>query len=77
MFALVLDYVRKNKWTYLLVAVSLIVYDATLVIPTQVVQRLVDAITKQSLTEAGLFSTIGFLILATLVNYGSDRKSVV
>ena len=71
MFALVLDYVRKNKWTYLLVAVSLIVYDATLVIPTQVVQRLVDAITKQSLTEAGLFSTIGFLILATLVNYGT------
>ena len=71
MFALVLDYVRKNKWTYLLVAVSLIVYDATLVIPTQVVQRLVDAITKQSLTEAGLFSTFGFLILATLVNYGS------
>ena len=71
MFALVLDYVRKNKWTYLLVAVSLIVYDATLVIPTQVVQRLVDAITKQSLTEAGLISTIGFLLLATLVNYGS------
>lgn len=71
MFALVLDYVRKNKWTYLLVAVSLIVYDATLVIPTQVVQRLVDAITKQSLTEAGLMATIGFLLLATLVNYGS------
>ncbi len=69
MFALVLDYVRKNKWTYLLVAVSLIVYDATLVIPTQVVQRLVDAITKQSLTEAGLMATIGFLLLATLVNY--------
>ena len=71
MFALVLDYVRKNKWTYLLVAVSLIVYDATLVIPTQVVQRLVDAITKQSLTEAGLMATIGFLLLATLVNYGT------
>ena len=71
MFALVLDYVRKNKWTYLLVAVSLIVYDATLVIPTQVVQRLVDAITKQSLTEAGLMATIGFLLMATLVNYGS------
>ena len=71
LFALVLDYVRKNKWTYLLVAVSLIVYDATLVIPTQVVQRLVDAITKQSLTEAGLISTIGFLLLATLINYGS------
>ncbi len=71
LFALVLDYVRKNKWTYLLVAVSLIVYDATLVIPTQVVQRLVDAITKQSLTEAGLMATIGFLLLATLVNYGS------
>lgn len=71
LFALVLDYVRKNKWTYLLVAVSLIVYDATLVIPTQVVQRLVDAITKQSLTEAGLMATIDFLLLATLVNYGS------
>lgn len=71
MFKLVLDYVRKNKWVYLLVAVTLIIYDATLVIPTQVVQRLVDAITKQTLTEEGLLATVGFLVLATVINYGS------
>ena len=71
MFKLVLDYVKKNKWVYFLVALSLIIYDATLVIPTQVVQRLVDAITKQSLTEQGLLATIGFLVLATVVNYAS------
>lgn len=71
MFKLVFDYVRKNKWIYLLVAVALIIYDATLVIPTQVVQRLVDAITHQTLTQKSLLSAIGLLVLATLVNYGS------
>ena len=71
MFKLVLEYVRKNKWVYLLVAVTLILYDATLVIPTQVVQRLVDAIGSHHLTEKGLLLTVGFLILSTLVNYGT------
>ena len=32
---------------------------------------MVDAITKQSLTEQGLLATIGFLVLATVVNYAS------
>ena len=71
MFKLVLEYVRKNKWVYLLVAVTLILYDATLVIPTQVVLRLVDAIGSHHLTEKGLLLTVGFLILSTLVNYGT------
>lgn len=71
MFKLVLEYVRKNKWVYLLVAVTLILYDATLIIPTQVVQRLVDAIGSHHLTEKGLLLTVGFLILSTLVNYGT------
>lgn len=71
MLRLVFDYVRKNKWVYLLVALSLIIYDATLVIPTQVVQRLVDAISSQNLTQEKLVSTVVFLVLATLVNYGT------
>lgn len=71
MFKLVLDYVRKNKWIYILVAISLIIYDATLVIPTRVIQGLVDGMTKQTLTEQELLGTIGFLLLATLMNYGS------
>lgn len=71
MFALVLDYVRKNKWKYLLVVVTLVIYDATLVVPTQVVQRLVDAISNQTLTEKGLLTTVGFLIMTALVNYGT------
>lgn len=71
MFKLVLDYVRKNKWIYILVAISLIIYDATLVIPTRVIQGLVDGMTKQTLTEQELLGTIGFLLFATLMNYGS------
>lgn len=71
MFKLVFEYVRKNKWVYLLVAITLLIYDATLVIPTRVVQGLVDAISNQKLTEMGLISTISLLILATLVNYGT------
>ena len=71
MFRLVLDYVKRNKWVYLLVAVSLIIYDATLVIPTQVVQRLVDMLTNQSLTKQTLLVNIAFLMTATLINYGT------
>lgn len=71
MFKLVFEYVRKNKWVYLLLAITLLIYDATLVIPTRVVQGLVDAISNQTLTEMGLISTISLLILATLVNYGT------
>ena len=71
MLRLVFDYVRKNKWIYLIVTLNLVIYDATLVIPTQVVQRLVDAISAQVLTQEKLVSTVAFLVLATLVNYGT------
>lgn len=71
MLRLVLDYVKKNKWVYLIVTLNLIIYDATLVIPTQVVQRLVDAISSQTLTQEKLISTVVFLVLATVVNYGT------
>lgn len=69
MIELVIDYVKKNKWVYLLVAVTLVLYDATLVVPTQVVQRLVDAMTRQDLTQDGLWTNVAILVGATLLNY--------
>lgn len=69
MVNLVFEYIKKNKWTYLLIAVTLVIYDATLVIPTQVVQRLVDAMTHQLLNEKMLWANIGLLLMATIVNY--------
>ncbi len=71
MLRLVLDYVKKNKWVYLIITLNLIIYDATLVIPTQVMQRLVDAISSQTLTQEKLVSAVVFLVLTTLVNYGT------
>ena len=46
MFRLIFDYIKRHKWLYLLVAVTLIIYDATLLVPTQMIQRMVDILTK-------------------------------
>ncbi|MGT2910476.1 ABC transporter ATP-binding protein [Streptococcus cameli] len=69
MIGIVIEYVKKHKWVYLLVALALVVYDATLVIPTKVVQGLVDAMATQSLTEKTLWTNILVLVVATVLNY--------
>ncbi|MGQ7374791.1 ABC transporter ATP-binding protein [Streptococcus suis] len=70
MFRLILDYVKQHKWLYLVVVVSLIIYDVTLLIPTQIIQRMVDTLTKNGLTEQVLLQEMGLLLLVTFLNYG-------
>ncbi|AUC92117.1 ABC transporter ATP-binding protein [Streptococcus suis] len=70
MFKLIFDYVKQHKWLYLLVAVTLIIYDATLLLPTQIIQRMVDTLTKNGLTERILVQEMGLLLLVTFLNYG-------
>ncbi|MCK3903965.1 ABC transporter ATP-binding protein [Streptococcus suis] len=70
MFKLIFDYVKQHKWLYLLVVVTLIIYDITLLIPTQIIQRMVDTLTKNGLTEQILVQEMGLLLLVTFLNYG-------
>ncbi|MHC3756887.1 ABC transporter ATP-binding protein [Streptococcus suis] len=70
MFKLIFDYVKQHKWLYLVVVVTLIIYDITLLIPTQIIQRMVDILTKNGLTEQILVQEMGLLLLVTFLNYG-------
>ncbi|HEP1811517.1 TPA: ABC transporter ATP-binding protein [Streptococcus suis] len=70
MFKLIFDYVKQHKWLYLLVVVTLIIYDVTLLIPTQIIQRMVDTLTKNGLTERILVQEMSLLLLVTFLNYG-------
>ncbi|MGQ7461788.1 ABC transporter ATP-binding protein [Streptococcus suis] len=70
MFRLILDYVKQHKWLYLVVVVTLIIYDITLLIPTQIIQRMVDILTNNGLTEQILLQEMGLLLLVTFLNYG-------
>lgn len=69
MFRLIFNYVKEYKWLYLMIAVMLVIYDVTLLIPTQVIQRLVDRLSHGHMTQAALFGDLSFLVGATLVNY--------
>ncbi|WP_155970493.1 ABC transporter ATP-binding protein [Streptococcus ruminantium] len=71
MFRLIFDYVKRHKRLYLLVAITLIVYDATLLIPTKIIQQMVDILTKNSLTDQILIQNIAVLVLVTLLNYAT------
>ncbi|HFI0933666.1 TPA: ABC transporter ATP-binding protein [Streptococcus suis] len=71
MFSLIFDYIKRHKWLYLLIAVTLIIYDATLLVPTQIIQRMVDTLASNGLTEKMLVQDMTQLFLVTLVNYAT------
>ncbi|MFC3927262.1 ABC transporter ATP-binding protein [Streptococcus caprae] len=72
MLTAVWRYLMRHPWRYLLIAVVLVIYDFSLVLPTQVIQRLIDALTKANLTRMQLWNEVGLLVAATLVSYLSS-----
>ncbi len=69
MLSLIIQYIKNKKWVYILVAISLIIYDLSLIIPTKVIQGLVDQMTKASLTYQSLVIHLFILFLATVTSY--------
>ncbi|MBF0787152.1 MULTISPECIES: ABC transporter ATP-binding protein [unclassified Streptococcus] len=69
MIGLIIRYVRQHKWIYLLVAITLIVYDACLLVPTRIIQGLVDRIGQGSLTLASLMQDMLILLGVTILTY--------
>lgn len=72
MFRLIFGYVKQHKWMYLLIAALIIVYDVTLLIPTQVIQRLVDRLSRETLTSSSLTRDMTVLVIAAGLNYLSS-----
>lgn len=69
MFRLLGRYVWERKWLYAVIVVALVVYDLTLLVPTQIIQGLVDKLGSQNLTQAGLWTDLALLLGAATVNY--------
>lgn len=62
-------YIWEHKWLYLSIAVVLILYDYTLLIPTQVIQRLVDHLSQQTLTQSNFVWDMVLLVGSAILNY--------
>ena len=62
-------YIKEHKWLYLSIALVLLLYDFTMLIPTQVIQRLVDHLSHHTLTQQHLIKDVGLLVLVTICNY--------
>lgn len=71
MVGLIWTYVQKHKWRYVLVIVSLLVYNMSLVLPTRLIQGLIDAMTTGTLTQSRLLTVISQLVVITVVSYVS------
>lgn len=69
MFRLLGRYVWERKWLYAVIVVALVVYDLTLLVPTQIIQGLVDKLGSQNLTQAGLWTDLALLLGAASLNY--------
>lgn len=71
MLSLMSRYIKQNKWTYIIIALTLFVYDASLIIPTKVIQSLIDAMSLYQLTQASLMSHVLVLLGATILSYAT------
>lgn len=69
MLSLLGRYVWERKWLYVVIVVALVVYDLTLLVPTRVIQGLVDKLSQGSLSQSGLWSDLGLLLGVALLNY--------
>ncbi|GAA0053930.1 UNVERIFIED_CONTAM: ABC transporter ATP-binding protein [Streptococcus canis] len=71
MLSLMSRYIKQKKWVYIMIALMLFIYDASLIIPTKVIQSLIDAMSKQHLTQSSLVAHVFILLGATLLSYAT------
>lgn len=69
MISLIIQYIKQRKKTYFLIAFTLIIYDATLVIPTKVIESLIDQMSLNRLDRNSLLTHIAILIGTTILSY--------
>ncbi|MCU9534059.1 ABC transporter ATP-binding protein [Streptococcus sp. CSL10205-OR2] len=69
MFQLIYHFIMKKKWRYLLIVTALVIYDVSLVIPTKIIEQVVDLMTKGQLTSQLLVNNAIYLIFVTVISY--------
>lgn len=70
MLTLIVQHIRQKKWIYILIAITLVMYDASLVIPTRIIQGLVDLMSRHQLSSAALVRHVVILLATAVVSYG-------
>ncbi|HEL1287840.1 TPA: ABC transporter ATP-binding protein [Streptococcus equi subsp. zooepidemicus] len=70
MLTLIVQHIRQKKWIYILIAITLVIYDASLVIPTRIIQGLVDLMSRHQLSSAALVRHVIILLATAVVSYG-------
>lgn len=67
------QYIKKYKWWYVGVIVALLMSYAMSIVPTRLVQQIIDDMSSQQLTLSKLHTPLIFLIVATITAYILDH----
>ncbi len=65
----ILNYIRKNKLQYFLVGLFMLIDYSIYVVPTKIIQFVVDAITNSTLNYHNLFYNLAILFICIVVGY--------
>lgn len=72
MFKYLFGYIKKHKFIYSVVATALFVDYGVVVIPTKIVQNIIDSIASNTLTATYLFKMLVFLFSVGILSYVSQ-----
>lgn len=75
MFQELFQYVKRRKWSYLIIAVAMCIEFLVLVMPTRIIQQVIDMISAQTLTKNVLFTQLFLLLFVTVFGYISQYVS--
>lgn len=69
MFKALWKYILEYKWVYMMIVVALFVDYAIVIVPTQIIEYVVNQIVAKQLTHAMLHQQMLYLLLASIVAY--------
>lgn len=75
MFQELFQYVKRRKWSYIIIAVAMCIEFLVLVMPTRIIQQVIDMISSQTLTKNVLFTQLFLLLFVTVFGYISQYVS--
>lgn len=75
MFKELWTYMRRRKWSYVIIVAAMCIEFFVLVMPTRIIQQVIDMISAQTLTKDVLFMQLFLLLFITVFGYVSQYIS--
>lgn len=75
MFKELFQYVKRRKWLYIMIVIAMCVESFVLVMPTRIIQQVIDMISAQTLTKEVLVTQLVLLLVVTIFGYLSQYVS--